>query len=793
MTVKSLLVKIGADTKELEAKLGKANTYVQKHADQFKKAGRVATIAGAAIIGVLGFMGKAAIGFNKEMAAVSTLIPGQTERLSELKTMVQDLAMVYDKSTTDIAQGLYQVISAFGDTADTAKILEINVKGAAAGIATTIEAIDLTSAVTKAYGDTSAEAVQKVMDLAFQAVKPGQTTFPELAKSIGRVTPLAREMNLSQEELFTTFATLTGVTGDAAMVSTQFSGILGSMIKPTEGMSKAMAGLGKEVGLGEGATAKAIIAELGFKGTLEGLKTQTDGTTVGLGKLFESKEALVALLPILSTQSKVYDDKLKNMANSVGITDEAFKEMSEGINKAGFDMGKLKQMAIVMTQRLGDQLAPTIGEITVVIGKVVQGISAWIKENPKLTGVLLKVAGAVGILASILGPLLMFLPALTAGFTILWGAIMGPVGIVIAAVAAVAAAAYLIYKNWEPIKEFFSNLWKSVTGFFVGAFNSIKKKIIVWAEGIVSVLEKIPLVKKLVGPWRESLEKMRDNMDKTVGNISDGAAAITDETVKIGKAWLKAIKGSSLFKSASGLLKKGLGFLKTELKGVSKESGKVGQQSEEAAKKIAAANKKIIGMTKTMTNEIKKATLSEYDYSKEMLEQKLADQLAAIEETEANEDIKNTAIAAARESFRLEDEALDIANKAKEAARQEELTTKMTTVWKDFYAAVKAKQEEFKTASEAVRDRLNQLTLDEYTYKMTALDAKYGAEQEYWKKVIAETGAGQDELLAVTRAHQIEIDKIKEDAAIAEMKRIEDEKNAKKQALQNTKIKESNL
>ena len=173
---------------------------------------------------------------NASMANVQTLIPGNVERIKELKAEVQSLAIETAKGTTDIADGLYQVISAFGDSADTAKILEINAKAATAGVATTLDAINLTSAVTKGYGDTTATAVQKVSDLAFNAVKLGQTTFPELAASIGRVTPLTAELGVSMEELFGVMATATGVTGSAAEVSTQLRGVMQSLLAPTKDM-----------------------------------------------------------------------------------------------------------------------------------------------------------------------------------------------------------------------------------------------------------------------------------------------------------------------------------------------------------------------------------------------------------------------------------------------------------------------------------------------------------------------------------------------------------------------------
>ena len=81
----------------------------------------------------------------------------------------------------------YQVISAFGDTKEVPKQLEATLKAAKAGGASAFDSLNLLSAVTKGYGDTSFEAMMKVSDLAFQTVKLGQTTFPELASSIGRV------------------------------------------------------------------------------------------------------------------------------------------------------------------------------------------------------------------------------------------------------------------------------------------------------------------------------------------------------------------------------------------------------------------------------------------------------------------------------------------------------------------------------------------------------------------------------------------------------------------------------
>ena len=117
-------------------------------------------------------------------------------------------------------------MSAFGDTADSTKQLEVATKAAKAGNAETADSVKMLSAVTKGYGDTSAAAVQKAADLAFQTVKLGQTSFPELAASMGAVVPLASTLKVSQEQLFGAMATLTGVTGSTSEVTTQLKATL---------------------------------------------------------------------------------------------------------------------------------------------------------------------------------------------------------------------------------------------------------------------------------------------------------------------------------------------------------------------------------------------------------------------------------------------------------------------------------------------------------------------------------------------------------------------------------------
>lgn len=379
---------------------------------------------------------KFAIDLNKSMANVATLMPKSSGRVNQLKSEIQDLSISSGKSTEDLSTGLYDVVSAFGDTADTMDRLKIASTASVAGMSTTQEAISLLSAVTKGYGDTSVEAMQKVSDLSFQTVKLGQTTFPELASAMGKVVPVAASLNVSQQELFAGFATLTGVTGTASEVSTQLRSVLKSMLKPGEDVTKAVKSMGfasasamvKQIGLRESlirlgaasggpeklqkavkklgfANYDAMVNAVGHEEAARRLGSQLQKSDSVLAKMFPDMEGLVAALALLGGQSGNFEDKLRSMNSTLGATSEAYAEADSGINKTGRSFEKLKARAVVFAQRVGDKLLPILErlftKIDPLLTKLEKMDDATLEWGLKLAGVAL----AAGPTLSVVGRL----------------------------------------------------------------------------------------------------------------------------------------------------------------------------------------------------------------------------------------------------------------------------------------------------------------------------------------------------------------------------------------------------
>ncbi|WJN78712.1 phage tail tape measure protein [Burkholderia anthina] len=68
-----------------------------------------------------------------------------------------------------------------------------------------------------------------------------------------------------------------------------------------------------------------------------------------------------------------------------------------------------------------------------------------------------------------------------AGRTVLWlgrALMLNPIGI---AITAIAVGAYLVYRYWTPIKQFFGGIWNSIRTAFAGGIGSVMRLIINWS------------------------------------------------------------------------------------------------------------------------------------------------------------------------------------------------------------------------------------------------------------------------------------------------------------------------
>ncbi|WP_449189405.1 phage tail tape measure protein [Treponema lecithinolyticum] len=359
---RELVFKIIGDADQLKKAIDESNkklddfTQKTKAANElFGKVAKQATIATTAIAALGAAAAKLAIDFNQGFGAVQTLIPGATERIKELQKNVLELSPAVGKTTKDLTDGLYEVISAFGDSADSAKNLELAAKGATAGGATTKDAIALLSAVTKGYGDTTNAAQKKVSDLAFTTVKLGQTNFPELATSIQRVTSMSKTLGVTQEEMFAVFSSGTGVIGGAAEVATKLSAVYTELQKPQDRLQEAFEKLGV-------ATGSELLEKFGgFAGAMQALKAVAEATGEPISNLFGSAQAGKLALYAAGEGAAKFKSDLEAMHDALGATEQAFNDATVGgPNAFGFQLQQARLNLEAFATKIGQELIPSL-------------------------------------------------------------------------------------------------------------------------------------------------------------------------------------------------------------------------------------------------------------------------------------------------------------------------------------------------------------------------------------------------------------------------------------------------
>jgi TP901 family phage tail tape measure protein len=377
-----------------EKRFSAAVNNITKAGEGIETVGKGLTVVGAAFAALAVAGVNASQSLNNSLGNLQSIVGGpleeSTQKVVGLKKELQTLGPDVGKGVTDLSEGFYELQSSLGDTGENMKLLEINAKAARAGMASTQDAIKFTTAVTKTYGDTTAEATQKVVDLGFQAVNIGQTTFPELAAAIGGVAPLAKETGVSLEEMFAVLATATGVTGNTNEVITQMASAITAVVSPSKDMAEAYEAMGVKSG-------EALIKQRGLVGALQDIAAQAKAADKPLIDLVGRKEAWIIASSLAGSQAENFSKNLGKMGEAAGATDKAFEAQTQGINKAGFMWDQFKVKLEVVAQRYGDKLIPILvrfGEAMLpVLDMVLKGIELFDKLPQPIQTVVIVLGG----------------------------------------------------------------------------------------------------------------------------------------------------------------------------------------------------------------------------------------------------------------------------------------------------------------------------------------------------------------------------------------------------------------
>lgn len=251
---------------------------------------------------------------------------------------------------------------------------------------------------------------------------------------------------------------------------------------------------------------------------------QMDAKTAGelLGKVAQGQFGTLSRYGIVLKEDATAADALAAIQEKVAGSAE----------KMASPFAILKASLGDLAEQVGAQLLPVLKKIIDGIMPIVESIGKWMADNPELSRTLIIVAAAVGGVMAVLGPLLLALPMIAAGFTIM----LGPVGLVIAAIVALAAVGTLLLLNWEKVKKAFVDIWDSITSTVTAAVNWIIDRI----NDLINVLNKIPFVNigniGKIGGATESVPKLAAGGIITSPTLAMVGESGPEAVIPLGKA-----------------------------------------------------------------------------------------------------------------------------------------------------------------------------------------------------------------------------------------------------------------
>lgn len=517
--IEELAIKLGAEISDYQRNLAAASRQLN---DMAQKMGafsqKMASIGKSLTIVAGGFatgMSLMASRYNNAMNEVWSITDKNADAMNQWRTQVIKMSSDIGVSATGQAKALYQVMSAGVAASDAMQVLEASAKTAKAGFADQAQVVDALTSVMNVYSLKASEAAN-ITDVLFTAVKLGKLNMDQLAGSIGKVLPVAKNAGVSFNEVATAMAFLTKRGLSAEMAATAFRATLLRVIAATDEQ-------------------KRLAQELGFEFSLTALKTKglvkfLDDMRAAIGQqpeairaVFQSEEALGAAFELAGENGREFTAMLKEINESAGATNEALRKIgstSDDILNAALE--NLKNTMIAVGSALRDQWA----EIYLSMKPFIDGIHELIRTNPRFFA-------AVNNSILVLGALTLALAAAAKAGQILFGVFTmlaaHPVVAIFLAIAAVGTALISIHNALN--QEVETSI--DVTNQWAEAQLKAQNAYLQASRGRIKQLrEERAATDSLYAAWEKQAKVLAERTPSRIGELADSFSAIRESINK---------------------------------------------------------------------------------------------------------------------------------------------------------------------------------------------------------------------------------------------------------------------
>lgn len=560
-----------------QKKCAEASALANKIRGMRDRAGNIALRAGAITGAAIAFPVKAAMDFEDAMAEVRKVVDFDTpKQFKEMGQDIQELSTKIPMTANEIAE----LVAAGGQSGIAREELVRFAEDAGKmGVAFDISAQEAGETMAK-FRTAFKMSQDDVIELADKINYLGNTTAasaPKITDVVRRIGPLGEVGGLASGSIAAIGASMIGAGVESEVASTGIKGLILSLTageSATERQASALQKLGfdaKQMAVDMQKDANGAILKL-FR-SLQNIDASERAAV--LKNLF-GKESIGAITPLLSNLEGLEQnlEKVGDKTQYAGSMQKEFDARAATLSNA---LELAKNSASNLMIAIGNELTPAVKVAAEIFKDAAAFLKGFSKEHETLTKIIVVGGAAIGVLTTLVaGAAWAFLSiaypiqqartlllafnlannaniittgiaiarskayvaaqlihsAVTKGIAIatnLWTAAQwalnvamsaNPIGLLIVGIAALVAAGVWMYKNWNEITAFMSNMWegaKAAVSSFVDTVRNLFSPVFDWLQ------EKWASIKNLFSsPIQASVSTGAASSVQVAGNAAGG-------------------------------------------------------------------------------------------------------------------------------------------------------------------------------------------------------------------------------------------------------------------------------
>lgn len=487
--------------------------------------------------------------FDRVITGAGAKAGASAAELEKMRAAATQMGADFPVSATEVAQAMDALAASGFNANQTVALMPSILTSAVAsgeGLAQTSQVVTSALNIWGMAQENVGQNAARVADVIQQAANASALGLQDFGIALQYAGAPAAALNVNIEELSTALALIKNRGIDASTAGTSLRSLFTRLSNPPKQAAEAIAQLGLQVtdSAGNFIGLENVISQM--RSAMQGLN---DTQRIALAQAVAGTEGYSALLSLVDTAPEEYRRMTEEINNAAGSSARQYEIMKNTLSGSVEDMkGSLEALAI----NFGSVLAPSIRQAAAAIGSIADAINAMSPEQKAmLADIAMGIVGftgfafAAGKVVSIGGSLvamygniatvlaghhirnklleysiigigraftflrtaaLTALPRIGAAFTL----ILSPVGL---AVAGVIAAGYLLYRNWDTVKQWITGVLSALSNGFSAAFGMWRAILMTFLNFVASVF---------VGGWNAAW----NGLLSVVGYVAEGTRSI---------------------------------------------------------------------------------------------------------------------------------------------------------------------------------------------------------------------------------------------------------------------------